>query len=183
MLPSVYRFVQHPVITSEHHFICIFAGGTRGASPLIDLESSFLWMCAYASPANVKPDSPKSRMWESSSGGSQEITTLWVPPITRSNPGGHRYKLIFGAVVFLGFPILLVRNPSLALFLLFRILPGGRRDGGNGWSGGEGGFSVGGADRAAAAPPNESDGPMRPIGSGSADQGGRLCNAQVEARE
>jgi uncharacterized protein len=56
-------------------------------------------------------------------------------------------KIIVG-IIIIGFLILLVTNPSLALYLLFSILSGGRGGGGGGgggWSGGGGRSGGGGA--------------------------------------
>jgi uncharacterized protein len=69
---------------------------------------------------------------DTSAGGSQE------PQGKPSRPLNPFEKLLIGIVV-LGFLILLVTNPSLAIYLLFSILSGGRGGGGGG-----GGFSGGG---------------------------------------
>jgi uncharacterized protein len=53
-------------------------------------------------------------------------------------------KIIIGIIIF-GFLILLLTNPSLAFYLLFSILSGGRGGGGGGWSGGGGRSGGGGA--------------------------------------
>jgi uncharacterized protein len=50
------------------------------------------------------------------------------------------FEMVVAGVVIIGFLILLVTNPSLAMYLLFSILSGGRGGGG----GGGGGFSGGG---------------------------------------
>jgi len=50
-------------------------------------------------------------------------------------------QIILFALLAIGFVILLITNPSLALYLLFTVLSGGR---GGGYSGGGGGFSGGG---------------------------------------
>jgi uncharacterized protein len=55
-------------------------------------------------------------------------------------PLGAGQKILIGLVV-LAFLILFATNPSLALYLLFSILSGGR---GGGGSGGGGGYSGGG---------------------------------------
>lgn len=55
----------------------------------------------------------------------------------RLTPG----QLVFGGLLVLGFLVLLVTNPGLALYLLVSILSGGR---GGGGGGGGGGFSGGG---------------------------------------
>ena len=60
-------------------------------------------------------------------------------PDRRGRPMSYPQKVLVGLLV-LGFLILLVTNPSLALYLLFSILSGGRGGGG----GGGGGFSGGG---------------------------------------
>ncbi len=52
-------------------------------------------------------------------------------------------QMIFFALLAIGFIILLITNPSLALYLLFTVLSGGR-GGGGGFGGGGGGFSGGG---------------------------------------
>jgi uncharacterized protein len=49
-------------------------------------------------------------------------------------------QMVFGGLLVVGFLVLLVTNPGLALYLLFSILSGGRGGGG----GGGGGFSGGG---------------------------------------
>jgi uncharacterized protein len=50
--------------------------------------------------------------------------------------------MIIAGLVGLGFLVLFITNPSLAMYLLFSILSGGR--GGGGGGGGGGGFSGGG---------------------------------------
>lgn len=54
-----------------------------------------------------------------------------------------RGQLIFFAIIAIGFLILMFTHPTLAMFLLFSILSGGRGGGGGGGSSG-GGFSGGG---------------------------------------
>jgi uncharacterized protein len=69
---------------------------------------------------------------DSAAGGQQE---------TEPNPAGKltlMQKIIIG-ILILGFLLLLITNPSLAIYLLFSILSGGRGGGGGG-----GGFSGGG---------------------------------------
>ncbi len=61
------------------------------------------------------------------------------PGASRGRPMGYLQMALVGLLV-LGFLVLLVTNPSLALYLLFSILSGGRGGGG----GGGGGFSGGG---------------------------------------
>jgi uncharacterized protein len=70
---------------------------------------------------------------DTSTGGSEE------PQSTPSRPLNPFEKLLIG-IAILGFLILLITNPSLAIYLLFSILSGGRGGGG----GGGGGFSGGG---------------------------------------
>ncbi len=78
-------------------------------------------------------------------GGSGEPT---APSAAQDQPpaqrGGHQLstgeKIVIGLLV-IGFIILLITNPSLALWLLFNLLSGGR---GGGGGGGGGGFSGGG---------------------------------------
>jgi uncharacterized protein len=53
-------------------------------------------------------------------------------------------KIIIG-IMILGFLLLLITNPSLAIYLLFSILSGGRGGGGGGFSGGGGRSGGGGA--------------------------------------
>jgi uncharacterized protein len=53
-------------------------------------------------------------------------------------------KIIIG-IAILGFLLLLITNPSLAIYLLFSILSGGRGSGGGGFSGGGGRSGGGGA--------------------------------------
>jgi uncharacterized protein len=53
-------------------------------------------------------------------------------------------KIIIG-IAILGFLLLLITNPSLAIYLLFSILSGGRGGGGGGFSGGGGRSGGGGA--------------------------------------
>lgn len=61
------------------------------------------------------------------------------PPAGAARPLGLAQKILIGLVV-LGFLVLLVTNPSLAIYLLFSVLSSGRGGGG----GGGGGFSGGG---------------------------------------
>jgi uncharacterized protein len=56
-------------------------------------------------------------------------------------PRASPLQLVFMGLLGVGFVILLVTHPSMALYLLFSILSGGR---GGGSSGGGGGFSGGG---------------------------------------
>jgi uncharacterized protein len=72
---------------------------------------------------------PAGRSEESSRAGS------------RGRPMSYLQMALVGLLV-LGFLVLLVTNPGLALYLLFSILSGGRGGGGGGFSGG--GFSGGG---------------------------------------
>lgn len=56
-----------------------------------------------------------------------------------------RGQMIFFAIIALGFLVLMITHPSLAMLLLFSILSGGRGGGGHGHGGGGGGgFSGGG---------------------------------------
>jgi uncharacterized protein len=65
-----------------------------------------------------------------------------------SSPAQDLLTMIVGGILVIGFLILLVTNPSLALYILFSILSsggGGRGGGGGGWSGGGGRSGGGGA--------------------------------------
>jgi uncharacterized protein len=79
-------------------------------------------------------------------GEAASTETTAGPPPGRSPPSGPRppmsmgQKIVIGLAV-IGFLILLVTNPSLALYLLFSLMSGGR---GGGGGGGGGGFSGGG---------------------------------------
>ncbi len=82
------------------------------------------------------------------SGGTSGITAVGTPAErsedspragSRGRPMSYPEMVLVGLLV-LGFLILLVTNPSLALYILFSILSGGRGGGG----GGGGGFSGGG---------------------------------------
>jgi uncharacterized protein len=66
------------------------------------------------------------------------------PQGTPSRPLNPFEKLLIG-IAILGFLILLITNPSLAIYLLFSILSGGRGGGGGGFSGGGGRSGGGGA--------------------------------------
>jgi uncharacterized protein len=73
------------------------------------------------------------------------VITPPLPPrhTTRDGPSG--FTLIVGGLVLIGFLLLLVTNPRLAMWLLWSIASGGRGGGGfGGSSGGGGGFTGGG---------------------------------------
>jgi uncharacterized protein len=53
-------------------------------------------------------------------------------------------QLIFYGIIGLIILAILITNPSLAMWLLFSMMSGGRRGGGDGWGGGGGGFGGGG---------------------------------------
>ncbi len=68
-----------------------------------------------------------------------------TPSPTGPSPQARRLtplQLVFAGLLVVGFLVLLVTNPGLALYLLFTILSGGR--GGGGGGGGGGGYSGGG---------------------------------------
>jgi uncharacterized protein len=82
------------------------------------------------------------------SGGESGVTAVGTPAErgeessrarSRGRPMSYLEMVLVGLLV-LGFLILLITNPSLALYILFSILSGGRGGGG----GGGGGFSGGG---------------------------------------
>ena len=84
------------------------------------------------------------------SGGTGGVTAGGAPtersedssrPESRGGTTSYLQMVLVGLLV-LGFLVLLVTNPSLALYILFSILSGGR--GGGGGGGGGGGFSGGG---------------------------------------
>jgi uncharacterized protein len=75
---------------------------------------------------------------DTAAGGSEE------PQGTPPRPLKPFEKLLIG-IAILGFLILLITNPSLAIYLLFSILSGGRGGGGGGFSGGGGRSGGGGA--------------------------------------
>jgi len=64
-----------------------------------------------------------------------------------SSPFQDLLTMVVGGILAIGFLILLITNPSLALYILFSILSsgGGGRGGGGGWSGGGGRSGGGGA--------------------------------------
>jgi uncharacterized protein len=80
--------------------------------------------------------------------GGKEIGSMVAAPRHRER-GAERKQFSLGQLIFFGiiavlFLILFMTNPSLAIFLLFTIMSGGRGGGGHGGSHGGGGFSGGG---------------------------------------
>jgi uncharacterized protein len=78
-----------------------------------------------------------------------EPNAVITPPLAerhtaRGGPSG--FTLVFGGLLLIGFLVLLVTNPRLAMLLLWSIASGGRGGGGGfgGGGGGGGGFSGGG---------------------------------------
>ena len=75
-----------------------------------------------------------------------DLATGGGPPLSPDGPARPARRLsplqlVFGGLLVVGFLVLLVTNPGLALYLLVSILSGGR---GGGGGGGGGGFSGGG---------------------------------------
>jgi uncharacterized protein len=92
-----------------------------------------------AAISGASAETPAGGVSDFRPGGEQPATPGAARPGTRGMSAG---KLIVLAILAVAFLFLLITHPSLALYLLFNLLSGGR--GGGGGGGGNGGFSGGG---------------------------------------